>query len=235
MLLPPLRSCLPNARAPRAGPGDRRGVCFSPFFSGPRRLPKDGKRPNSLPGRAGGTRAAVWTRSPAPGGERPPPSGRRTPLPSAPRLTDNSGLCESRWETVRMTPVLQRPFSGGSSPPAPTHKNRFPTSSGRDSTMTAMTATAAARPPPRLSQPPRRVAHVWSSPSGRREGRPWLRARARPPRVSLAPSRASQAAAQPPPPPRPRLTQTQGREGTAEGAGEPRSESRGAAPTTPPT
>lgn len=70
-------------------------------------------------------------------------------------LTARSGLRQSLCDTARMTPARQprqlRPLSrrsGRSSSPTATHRNLFPTSSGRVSTAIADTAEAAAALPP---------------------------------------------------------------------------------------
>lgn len=126
--------------------------------------------------------------SPAPPAARPP-SRRlaRTPglrCPPAPRrgacrppaLTARSGWPRSRWDTARMTPARQPrpqplcPRSGRASSPAATHRNRFPTSSGRVSTAMAAAApgTSAARsyrPPMLKSRPPARRSASESAPA----------------------------------------------------------------------
>lgn len=157
-------------------------VASSPPNTATRSAPHggEGKRVNENTSRApflalirGHFRASVWEAGDLPHWFPPPRRlrGRPGPLftegrrrrrkkknhPSS--LTDKSGLCESRWDTVRITPALQRPFSGGASPPTPTHRNRFPTSSGRDSTTTAMAAAAETqsdRPANRTSRRRRR-------------------------------------------------------------------------------
>lgn len=166
----------------------------------------------------------------------PPTAGApgRSLAEESPSLTDNSGLCESRWDTVRITPALQRPFSGSSSPPTPTHRNRFPTSSGRDSTTTAMAVAPTHRPAERASSPAAELAALYGSPmprEARRRGAEAATEGATPVSAQLsgrlarevclpspaAPSRAPRAAAAAAA--ATSLTQTHGREGRARGRG----------------
>lgn len=97
----------------------------------------------------------------------PRPAPRRGACRRAARtaaLTARSGWPLSRWDTARMTPARQPlpqplcPRSGRASSPAATHRNRFPTSSGRVSTAMAASTpgTSAARsywPPMPRSRP----------------------------------------------------------------------------------
>lgn len=91
-------------------------------------------------------------------------------------LTARSGWPLSRWDTARMTPARQPlpqplcPRSGRASSPAATHRNRFPTSSGRVSTAMAASApgTSAARsyrPPMLRSRPQARRPASESAPA----------------------------------------------------------------------
>lgn len=126
-----------------------------------------------------------------PGPARPPPAAAAAAPrlgPAAP-LTARSGLWESRCETARITPARQRPLSAGSSPP-PTHRNRFPTSSGRVSTATAM-AAAQRRRRRRARSAALRAAH--GARRGQRGALPsarWVRA----PRPGRAGGRSAAAA-----------------------------------------
>lgn len=99
--------------------------------------------------------AGPLVRSPARPLVRTP--GLRCPPGRPPALTARSGWPRSRWDTARMTPARQPrpqplcPRSGRASSPAATHRNRFPTSSGRVSA--AMAAAAPLLPAAHAEEP----------------------------------------------------------------------------------
>lgn len=147
---------LPRSSPSQAGAAGAAGAGRSPRPPGvagrpaPRpSLPGKHSPRGGHPGGSCGLHGGAWPPAARvePGAAGKPPGARV----AAGSLTARSGSRLSRCDTARMTPARQlrqqrplSPRSGRASSPAATHRNRFPTSSGRVSTAMARAATALA-------------------------------------------------------------------------------------------